>query len=209
MIHIIAFTYDDILEVIANCYIVYDDFKNAIIIDPSKNNPKIINALERENLSLKAIFLTHGHFDHIAGVDWLKEQFDVPVLIHEKDEVMLNDPFLNGSTSMSQKQIEVKSKVKTFVDKESFDFLNEEMRVVFTPFHTLGSSCFYFPKSKLLFSGDTLFKDGFGRYDLPHADYHQIKSSLLKLFALPKETKVYPGHGKGTTIGDEAAKYRL
>ena len=209
MLKIIAFNYDDILELVANCYIVYDDFKNAIIIDPGSENPKIINAIEREELNLKAILLTHGHFDHIRGVDLLKNRFDVPVYIHEDDEIMLRDTHLNGSLDMGDNLVVVNSLVETYKDKESLDFLNEEMVVVHTPFHTLGSSCFYFPKSSMLFSGDTLFKEGFGRYDLPHSNHRLLLDSLNKLFNLPKETKVYPGHGKSTTIGEEASRYRL
>ena len=209
MLKIIAFNYDDILELVANCYIVYDDFKNAVIIDPGSENPKIINAIEREELNLKAILLTHGHFDHIRGVDLLKNRFDVPAYIHEDDEIMLRDTHLNGSLDMGDNLVVVNSLVKTYKDKESFNFLNEEMVVVHTPFHTLGSSCFYFCKSNMLFSGDTLFKEGFGRYDLPHSNHRLLLDSLNKLFNLPKETKVYPGHGKSTTIGEEASRYRL
>ena len=209
MLKIIAFNYDDILELVANCYIVYDDFKNAIIIDPGSENPKIINAIEREELNLKAILLTHGHFDHIRGVDLLKNRFNVPVYIHEDDEIMLRDTHLNGSLDMGDNLVVVNSLVETYKDKESFNFLNEEMVVIHTPFHTLGSSCFYFPKSNVLFSGDTLFKEGFGRYDLPHSNHRLLLDSLNKLFNLPKETKVYPGHGKSTTIGEEASRYRL
>ena len=194
------FFYNDIDEVIANAYVVYDDNGEAVVFDPSTNNDGIANFIKKHNLTLKGVFLTHGHFDHIAGVDRLIEEFKVPLFIHELEKDFLTDTSLS-CPFMGENNVIVKSTPTLVRDNEEIHiFENDSIRVIHTPFHTEGSVCYYFINNKILISGDTLFKMSVGRSDLPTGNSRKMSSSLAKLKELPKETKIYPGHGPNTTL---------
>lgn len=210
MVKVIPFLNNDIYELNANTYIVTDSDNNAVVIDPSMNNKTIANYITNNNLKLKGILLTHGHFDHIKGVDVLIKEHHCPLYVFYLDEEMLYNPDLNCSSEMSFDELVVlKSKAITFGDNEVLHLLNEDINVLWTPFHTIGSVCYLFKESKMLFSGDTLFKNGIGRDDLPNSDRKSMKSSLQRIFKLNDNIKVYPGHGSFTTIGDERRLYGL
>ena len=196
MIHVEKFNYQDLDDLYANSYVVSDSYNNCVIIDPSVDNDGVLNYINKHGLTVKAILLTHGHFDHIRGVDRFS---DVPLYIHNLDEAMLYDPYLNGS-EMLAKEITVEHKCENIKDNDIINLLEDQIQVIHTPFHTKGSVCYYFINNKLLFSGDTLFRGSIGRDDLPNAIPSKTKESLDKLKKLPIETKIYPGHGNNSTL---------
>ena len=194
------FDYNDIEELLSNTSVISDKDGNAVVIDPSKDNDGVINFLDKHNLSLKAILLTHGHFDHMRGVNRLVNKYHIPVYIHYEDEENLRDSYMNCS-SMCGEDIVVDTKPITVKDSEELNILNEgPIKVIHTPFHTKGSVCYYLKDNNWLISGDTLFKSSVGRDDLPGSIPSKQQESLNKIKTLPKETKIFPGHGPNSTL---------
>ena len=202
MLHVEKFAYDDIDDLCANTYVINDSNNFCVIIDPSVDNDGVINYILRHNLKAKAVLLTHGHFDHIRGVERICSQLNVPLYLHYLDECMLLDQHLNGSDLMDN-SFTIKQKPNLLSDGDKLDYLEDAIQVIHTPFHTKGSVCYYFTNNKLLFSGDTLFKNSVGRDDLPNAEPRKAEESLSKIKALPKECKIYPGHGPNTVLENE------
>lgn len=196
---VIPFLYKDFDDLCANTYLVIDSLNQCVVIDPSKKYDGIVNYIKTNNLTLKGILLTHSHADHFRGVESLLDSFNVPVYIGFYDEPALSDPMLNCSF-MFENKVVLKRKVETLSDNQSLDLLEEKIDVIETPYHTIGSVCYYFKESKLLFSGDSLFYNSIGRYDLPTSDRSKIESSLEKILSLPEDVRVYPGHGLFTKI---------
>ena len=209
MVKVIPFIYNDIDDLCANTYLVVDSDNSAIVIDPSVNNDKLSNYIIKNGFLLKGVLLTHGHFDHMRGVDILVNTFKCPLYIFYLDEEMLTNSYLNCSSIMEGERIVVDSKPITLKENDVLHLINEDINVIWTPFHTIGSVCYLFKESRIIFTGDTLFKSGFGRDDLPNSDRKSVRSSLKKLFSLDDEIKVYPGHGSFTKIKDEKALYNL
>jgi hydroxyacylglutathione hydrolase len=186
----------------ANCYILAQDKDNeAIIIDPGDEPDKIKRVLARYRLKPGLIINTHGHIDHIGADD----AFGVCVYIYKDDADFLSDPNLNLS-GFFDIPLRITSPRRTLKDKEEIRLGKIRLQVLHTPGHTPGGICLLLkePKANIVFSGDTLFCQGIGRTDLPLASLEQLKKSVEeKLFVLDNQTKVYPGHGKSTTIGQE------
>ena len=184
-----------------NCSILNEDGK-AWIVDPGQEAERIIDLLAKKGLEPAAVLLTHAHFDHISGVPGLLAKFpELPVYVHEQDAQMFGHP-------LNQLPPEYPSFARPkniIVFRSTFNLqpstLNFE--VIETPGHTPGGVCYYFPKDKLLLSGDTLFAGSVGRTDLPGGDMATLMNSLQKLVALPDDTLVIPGHGMHTTIAAE------
>ena len=202
MIHIEKFAYQDIDDLNANAYVISDSNNSCVVIDPSVNNDGVGNYILKNNLNLKAVLLTHGHFDHMRGVDRLCKRFNAPLYVHELDKCMLTDSYINGSFLMGDNLV-VKQTPITLMDGETLKLIEDDIKVIHTPFHTKGSVCYYFENNKLLFTGDTLFKNSIGRDDLPNADPRKTYESLGKIKVLPKECKIYPGHGSNTVLESE------
>ena len=142
------FDYNDIEELLANTYVISDKDKNAIVIDPSKDNDGVINYLEKHDLILKAILLTHGHFDHMRGVNRLVNKYHVPLYIHYEDEENLKDSYLNCS-DMGDEKIIVEQTPILIKDGDELNILSEGLiKVIHTPFHTKGSVCYYLKDNK-------------------------------------------------------------
>ena len=190
------FDYNSLDELRSNTFILYSE-KEAIVIDPSDTGESVINFLNKRNLTLLAILLTHGHFDHIRGVNRLLKDFDVPVYIHNEDEQMLKNPYINCSFDAN---VEVNKKPTLINDGDVLSFPFCEIKVIHTPFHTRGSVCYYLKDNNVLFSGDTLFKMSVGRDDLPNSIPNKRSESLKRIKSLPGVTKIYPGHGSNSTI---------
>ncbi len=186
-----------------NCYVVSDEItKEAIVIDPADEADKIIEFLERNQLSLQAILLTHGHFDHILGVEGLKRRFAVKVYASKAEDALLLNAEWNGSVQISKSISIIADEWVEEANQLVFGSLT--CKVIETPGHTRGSICYYFESEHVLFSGDTLFLESVGRCDLPTGNAQRLVESVVnKLMILPDETLVYPGHGKETSIGYE------
>ena len=193
-----------------NCYFVYrTGHPEAIVIDPADNGEKIADALERNGFQVAAVFLTHGHFDHIWGCEALlmavneKKQGD-PVKLYagEAEKELLQSPRMNVSQSMHRPcTLEADVYVK---DGEELEIAGIKCKVLATPGHTAGGTCYYFEEAGFVVCGDTLFAESVGRTDFPTGSMSTLVRSIKeKLFTLPEETTAYPGHGDSTTIGHE------
>lgn len=189
--------------VATNCYIIINkETKEALLIDPADNALRISNVIEENVCTLKAILLTHGHFDHIMALNELKKRYNVPVYAHEEEEDVLKQSSLNmsgmiGQIYTTQADIYVK-------DGEHLKLAGLDIIVLHTPGHTKGGVCYYLPEEKVLMSGDTLFHCSIGRTDFPTGSMSQLVRSVKEqLFVLPDDVQVYPGHDSVTSIGYE------
>lgn len=210
----------NVISMDENVYIYYDDKKfEGVIIDPGGNEKEIIDFVEKQNLKIKGILLTHGHGDHISGVSVLKNKFLCPVVCHEDERDTLENTELNLS-SMISGAVKISPDI-TLKDGDVFSFGEKcNLKVIHTPGHTKGGACFYDELEKILFTGDTLFFSSIGRTDFPtvlssklngkrESSTENMKTLVegikTKLFVLSEDTEVYPGHGRKTSIGFEKA----
>jgi len=185
-----------------NCYILGEDINSdAIIIDPGDEEDKIRQLLKKYKLKPAFIINTHAHIDHI-GCD---DRFGVPVYAHKKEIELLRNPGLNLSVLMGMPQ-SVKSKIITVEEGDIISLGQIQLEVLHIPGHTPGGIALLMkkPKEDIVFTGDSLFFQGIGRTDFPYGDEKLlVKSIKEKLFRLPLDTLVYPGHGPSSTIGKE------
>ncbi|MGA8030194.1 MAG: MBL fold metallo-hydrolase [Bryobacteraceae bacterium] len=187
-----------------NCSIFGDErTREAIVIDPGDEIEKITEALDRHGLKVKAIVITHAHIDHVAGAHKLRALTGAPVYMNERDRELL------AMLDVQARWLGMDLPERTVVDQAAGEgtllHLGEaEFQVLHTPGHTQGSLSIWIPQENKLIAGDTLFRDSVGRTDLPGGNTRQLLSSIkTKLFELPDETLVFPGHGTDTTIGRE------
>lgn len=190
----------------ANNYLIIDEkTREAVLIDCSSDNQDFITSIQNADVNLKYILLTHGHFDHILGVDKFNEVFGVETYVAADDmaQVELTPKFMPVFAGMEP--VEIKS-IKNFVnDGDIFKIGDIEIKAIATPGHTKGGMSYLIGDK--LFSGDTLFRSSVGRCDLPGGNFDTIVKSINeKLFTLPANTEVFPGHGGKTTI-DYEKKY--
>ncbi|MCQ2520106.1 MAG: MBL fold metallo-hydrolase [Lachnospiraceae bacterium] len=183
-----------------NCYFVYrEDLREAVIFDPADSGDYIYKALTDKGFSIKAIALTHGHFDHIFGVKKLKAAAECKVYALDKEEKLLGDMNLNVSVSVGRPVV-VEPDI-LLRDNEEFSVAGITFKTLSTPGHTAGSACYYIEEAGYLIAGDTLFSGSIGRSDLPTGNGPELIESIEnRIFTLPGETKVYPGHGDTTTV---------
>jgi glyoxylase-like metal-dependent hydrolase (beta-lactamase superfamily II) len=177
-----------------NCTLAIDG-ADAWVVDPGADEEAIVKAAEAEGAKIAGVLLTHAHFDHIGAIPGIKARFpDAPVYVHPSDEVMFGHPF-----NRLPPEYPSFPKPAGVVDARKFPLAE----VIETPGHTPGGVCYYFKEDGILLSGDTLFAGSVGRTDFPGGSMTTLVESLKKLKALPDLTKVIPGHGPTTTIGEE------
>ncbi len=179
--------------------------KETIVVDPADYGKEIYDELTRQGLEIKAILLTHGHFDHIMGVKALKEACGAPVYASALERDLLTDPQLNTSAQYGRSCVIEPD--HWLIDGETVTAAGITLRMLSTPGHTEGSCCYYIEETggdPILLSGDTLFENSVGRTDLPTGDMQDLVESIrTKLYTLPDNTQVYTGHGGSTTIEHE------
>ena len=202
MIKVVPFIYEDLDDLYANTYVLIDDNKDCVVIDPAKAYLGLINYIKKNELRLKAVLLTHGHIDHMRGVDTLLEAIEVPLYIGFDDEDKLTDTYANCGFFLGENTI-VKSKANTLADNDVLHLLSEDIVAIHTPYHTSGSICYYLKNTGALFTGDFILPHGVGRTDLPSGMPKELSKSMAKILALPNETKIYGGHGPFSTLENE------
>ena len=187
-----------------NCYIARNEENGeCFVVDPGACPPELPGHIKRAGLSVKAVLLTHGHFDHIMGLDGFLKEFPVSVYACEGEKDLLESAELNSSIGMYGKAYTF-SGAEYVSDRQVLHIAGFEIQVIRTPGHTAGGCCYYIPEERVLFSGDTLFRASVGRTDLPTGSMSDLVRSVRdRLLVLPEETKVYPGHMEETTIGYE------
>lgn len=188
-----------------NCSIFGDEeTREAIVVDPGDDIDDIAAVLARHGLRVKSIVITHAHIDHIGGAAKLKALTGAPVHMNARDQELYDAlPVQAGWLGMakSPEQTEIDTPAR---DGDTLRLGGTEFHVLHTPGHTPGSLCLWIPAEQKLISGDTLFQESIGRTDLPGGDGRQILRSIKdKLYPLPDETIVFPGHGGTTTLGHE------
>jgi len=184
-----------------NCYIVYTDKKDAFIIDPGDEADVIEKFIKINDLKVKFIINTHSHIDHIKA----DAELGYPVYIHKTDAESLEYPEKNSSAYVLGDFTPCKP-ARLLDDNEIVDFDEVKLQILYTPGHSIGGICI--KVGNIVFTGDTLFKDGIGRTDLPDGSYEQIMSSIRdKLLCLDDEMTIYPGHGEESTIGRERVNF--
>ena len=189
-----------------NCYVLRSSqtAKDCLIVDAGMGAGKLIKFLQEHKLNPVALVLTHGHIDHIAGVAALRAEFpDIKVYIHKLDTEMLAEPHTNLS-AMTGEFFSIEPAEFSLEENDVVEQAGVRLSVLHTPGHTPGGICLYSKDEGVVFTDDALFADSIGRTDFPNGSMSQLLKSIReKLFTLPDETKVYPGHGPITTIAHE------
>ena len=187
-----------------NCSVFGDEASGeALVVDPGDNVPQILGVVARHGWTVKAIVITHGHIDHVGGAQKLRAATGAPVWMNEEDEEQ------QDMLDVQAAWVGMRAPERTEVDVAAGEGARlvvggTEFHVLHTPGHTRGSISLWMPAEKKLVAGDTLFRESIGRTDLPGGDMASILGSIRgKLFTLPEETIVTPGHGDQTTIGHE------
>ena len=194
-------------ELEVNAFVLNDESGACLIVDPGCKNPvqqqNLKKYITENNLRPECIVLTHGHFDHVAGVAWTKNEFSCPVLMHRDDLFLVKDAAQHASL-FGIKMENPPLPDRYLEDGDQLKLGSTGIAILHVPGHSPGSICLYMASDNLLICGDVLFLGSIGRTDLFGGDYDLlIRGIKEKLMTLPKETEVWPGHGPSTTIGAE------
>lgn len=204
MLKVQSFAFNPFQE---NTYILFDETNECVIIDPGcsddDENDVLTSFIEKNKLTVKLLLNTHCHVDHVLGNYFVKEKFKVPFLMHQADLPVLKAVKAYAPNYGFFQYTEAEP--DTFlIEGDTVRFGNQSMRVLFVPGHAPGHVAFYDEKNQIVIGGDVLFYNSIGRTDLPGGNYEQLIDSIhQKLFTLPDDVTVYPGHGPETTIGIE------
>lgn len=204
MIKVKVFTFSPIQE---NTYVLYNEDKKAIVIDPGCYFPaeqeQLLQFIESTGLEVVQLLNTHCHLDHVFGNKWVYDTFKTPLCIHPDEEPMLKMAPLSGEKWRLPFE-NYNGPIQYLHPGDTILLGNDALKVIFAPGHSPASICFYSEFEGFLIGGDVLFRESIGRTDLPGGNHEQLLNSIKgELFTLPNDVKVYPGHGLTTTIGHE------
>lgn len=192
-----------------NTYVVWDDTLEAVVIDAGNMGERENEILEKfiADNGLKPVLAlnTHGHFDHLLGVDFLREKYAAKLAMSSKDEFLLKNTMVSAEL-FGVRAGDMPETIDIDLEgKESISFGSTTLKIIPVPGHTPGHVAFYEPESKVLFTGDTLFRESIGRTDLPGGDYSWIMRSIIdNILPLGDDVKIYPGHGEASDLGHES-----
>jgi hydroxyacylglutathione hydrolase len=189
-----------------NAYLLTDPSTGeAVLVDaPEGVWPRVEAILKKQGCRLSSLWLTHGHWDHTQGAAEVARRSGAPIYAHRADRPLIETPEVMRALMIPGLVVEP-AKVDRWVgDGETVEALGESVRVSHIPGHAPGSLMFYFPNAAAAFSGDALFRENIGRTDLPGGDFGELQTSIrTRIYTLPDETTVFPGHGGATTVGHE------
>lgn len=193
-----------------NCYILSESISGkAYVIDPGAESKELLSFLLKKKINLQAVLITHAHIDHVGGIEMLIREIPAPVYYHSGDRFLYENVAMQAQLfGVAPRDLQAEQPRvgdSTLQDRQTFALNEGEIRVITTPGHTPGSSCFHaIGEITALFTGDTLFQGSIGRTDLWGGSFEQIIESIkFKLLSLDDRVPVFPGHGESTTIGDE------
>lgn len=188
-----------------NCSLLWcDQTQDAVLVDPGGDIHLLLNAIEEHKVNLKAIWLTHGHLDHVGASGELKRKFNLPIIGPHKDDEFLINALPMQCQMFGFEQVEDFSPNRWLEEGETLTLGEEVFTILFTPGHTPGHVILKHDKRKLLWVGDVIFNNAIGRTDFPRGDHQQLLSSIKnKLLTLNDEFRFIPGHGPESTIGEE------
>ena len=186
----------------ANCYLLVHG-AHALVVDPCVTVPAIRRTAQDAGVTVDGILLTHGHFDHILSLDSLRDALSIPAYIHEQDQQLLPDGQKNAFALFFGQDRAFRPAERLLHDGDRIPLGDSFIEVIHTPGHTGGSVCYR--AGNALLTGDTLFADTFGRYDLFSGDLETLKGSLRRLASMDANLILYPGHGDDAALGDACA----
>ena len=202
--HIAKFTFNGFAE---NTYLLYDETKECVIVDPGCNTPQeralLYEYISAEGLNPVMLFNTHCHIDHVLGNKSICDKYNLPLTSHRGEQQVLSmQPVVSEMYGIDYEQ---SPEITEFLDEGDFlKFGETSLSVLFTPGHSPASISLYHKESATLIAGDVLFQQSIGRTDLPGGDMDTLLNNIrTKFFVLPDDTVVHPGHGPSTTIGIE------
>ena len=204
MLNIQAFVFNFASE---NTYVIYNENKNAWLIDPGNSTQQETDAIEKfiseKQLKIQKILLTHAHIDHILGLQWAVDTYKVPVLMHKEDQEVF-DMFQISGMRFGMQLNHIKAEIQYIDENSELDLDGEKFKIYHVPGHSPGSVVYHNENGKFIISGDVLFEGSIGRTDLYKGNYEQLIEGIkAKLFVLDGETQVFSGHGNPTSIGFE------
>jgi glyoxylase-like metal-dependent hydrolase (beta-lactamase superfamily II) len=183
----------------SNCYLAVSG-GHALVVDPAVSLSAILTSLGEEGATCEGIVLTHGHFDHILSLDALRDATGAPAYIHKEDAIMLTDGKKNAFYELFKRERSYRAAEKLLSNGDTILLGNEKLTVFHTPGHTHGSVCYLC--DGMIFSGDTLFLETYGRCDLWNGDINKMHDSLRSMRNLAPSLTIYPGHGQSGRLGD-------
>lgn len=205
MLNIKTFVFNPFMQ---NTFVLYDETKEAVIIDCGCLYENEQNELKQfvanNDLTIKYLLNTHLHLDHQFGNAFAATTFGILPIAHKNDEKLIDNITSQAMMFGIPQKVEAQKLGGYIAEGDEISFGNTTLQAIFVPGHSAGSICFYSAKDKVLIAGDVLFAGSIGRTDLPGGDFAQLTEGIRqKLFILPPDTTVYPGHGPTTTIGNE------
>lgn len=204
MLTIQSFTFNPVQE---NTYILYNEYNNAIVIDPgcyfNVEEKRLQSFIEQKGLTIQYLINTHCHFDHVFGNKFIVDKYNVKPCIHLQEEIMFNNASI-AAEKWGLSYTPYTGEVQFIADKEIIKLDDDKLQVILTPGHSPGHICLYSEAQQFLIAGDVLFYESVGRTDLPMCNHEDLMKSIKeRIFTLPNATVVYPGHGHTTTIEHE------